>query len=85
MTRPISLRRITLVLGLKRNVPGFITPARLFKRHHADKSDRDWIDTTIFDWNETGQNQSLSDQIQMNFGVVPGDSPPIPRELLLVR
>jgi polar amino acid transport system substrate-binding protein len=65
--------------------PAFTAPANVAVRREDDKTWRDWLDTTIFFWYETGRIQGWYEDFLVEFGVDPSDSPPMQRELLFMR
>ena len=65
--------------------PAFTAPANIAVRREADKTWREWLDTTTFYWYETGRIQGWYEQFLTEFGVDPADSPPIQRELIFMR
>ena len=62
--------------------PAFSSPTSVGVRKEADKSFRDWVDTSIFYWYETGQTQKWYADFLTEFGLDPKASPVIQRELL---
>lgn len=62
--------------------PAFSSPTSIGVRKEADKTFRDWVDTSIFYWYETGQTQAWYAEFLTEFGLDPKDSPVIQRELL---
>ncbi len=65
--------------------PAFTAPANVAVRREDDKTWRDWLDTTVFFWYETGRIQGWYEDFLVEFGVDPNDSPPMQRELLFMR
>lgn len=62
--------------------PAFSSPTSVGVRRETDKTFRDWVDTTIFYWYETGQTQKWYAEFLTEFGLDPKASPVIQRELL---
>ena len=65
--------------------PAFTAPVNIGVRREADKTWRDWLDTTSLYWYETGRIQGWYNDFLVEFGVDPEDSPPIQRELIFMR
>ena len=65
--------------------PAFTAPVNIGIRREADKTWRDWLDTTSLYWYETGRIQGWYNDFLVEFGVDPEDSPPIQRELIFMR
>jgi polar amino acid transport system substrate-binding protein len=65
--------------------PAFTAPVNIGVRREADKTWRDWLDTTSLYWYETGRIQGWYNDFLIEFGVDPEDSPPIQRELIFMR
>ena len=65
--------------------PAFTAPVNIGVRREADKTWRDWLDTTSLYWYETGRVQGWYDEFLVEFGVDPKDSPPIQRELIFMQ
>lgn len=65
--------------------PAFTAPANIGVRREGDKTWRDWVDTTIFYWYETGRIQGWYEDFLVDFGVDPADSPPVQRELIFMQ
>lgn len=65
--------------------PAFSTPSSAAVRREADKTFRDWVDTTIYYYYETGQTQKWYEEVVAEFGLDPAKVPPIQRELLFVK
>lgn len=65
--------------------PAFTAPVNIGVRREADKTWRDWLDTTSLYWYETGRIQGWYNNFLVEFGVDPEDSPPIQRELIFMR
>ena len=62
--------------------PAFSSPTSVGVRKEVDKSFRDWVDTTILYWYETGKIQGWYADFLTDFGLDPKKSPAIQRELL---
>lgn len=62
--------------------PAFSSPTSIGVRREADKTFRDWVDTSIFYWYETGQTQAWYEDFLTSFGLDPKASPVIQRELM---
>lgn len=65
--------------------PAFSSPTSVGVRKEDDKTFRDWVDTTIFYWYETGQTQKWYADFLTEFGLDPKASPVIQRELLFSK
>jgi polar amino acid transport system substrate-binding protein len=62
--------------------PAFSSPTSVGMRREADKTFRDWVDTSIFYWYETGRTQGWYEEFLTEFGLDAKASPVIQRELL---
>ncbi|GAW36897.1 cystine-binding periplasmic protein precursor [Roseovarius sp. A-2] len=65
--------------------PAFSSPTSVGVRKEADKTFRDWVDTSIFFWYETGETQKWYADFLTEFGLDPKASPAIQRELLFSK
>ncbi|MEP2473797.1 MAG: transporter substrate-binding domain-containing protein [Paracoccaceae bacterium] len=62
--------------------PAFSSPTSVGVRKEDDKTFRDWVNTSISYWYETGQIQGWYAEFLTDFGLDPKASPVIQRELL---
>lgn len=65
--------------------PAFSSPTSVAVRKEADSRFKDWVDTSIFYWYETGQTQGWYEEFLAEFGLDPKASPVIQRELLFSK